>query len=413
MGATPPVLESLLKEERTQGFQKAAVEAAGLHPGSPYSRLGTVMESPPTASVLLGQSGAGLAHGRPWCGRPGAAPPPPAAIPATTAVALRALRATAALAPPPPGQGPFLRGRMAPCGAGVSGGRSRRRRRRRGRSAQGGELAGERSDPRRAAASPPLAGTRRVGRARSCCCCCCGAPRMGRPVPLVLLVLLWRPCLCSGPCEPNAFRKDPSDRYCVACRVCDGENRAYAQPCSQNADAVCRCLYGHTCVEAVEECHTCHCAPGKENTDQGCQSCREGTFYNHTNGKCQPWSQCPGNKILTPGTKEKDVVCKPELKGPSQPPMDVVVVSTKLPEMESQLIPVSVALLLALLLFAFILLLSCLFFRSRALRKLLTLPHGQLAQEVDDCSYRYPEEEQGGSSESTEGPKEELLENIP
>lgn len=40
---------------------------------------------------------------------------------------------------------------------------------------------------------------------------------------------------------------------------------------------------------------------------------------------------------------------------------------------------------------------------------LLAEPLGQLAQEVDDCSCRYPEEEEGGG----EGLKEELLEKYP
>ncbi|XP_032094324.1 uncharacterized protein LOC116523327 isoform X2 [Thamnophis elegans] len=53
----------------------------------------------------------------------------------------------------------------------------------------------------------------------------------------------------------------------------------------------------------------------------------------------------------------------------------------------------------------------CYFFLRYWLRKKFPKPsHGQLAQEVDDCSYRYPEEEEGGSCEALSSLKGGLLE---
>ncbi|XP_044276806.1 tumor necrosis factor receptor superfamily member 9 [Varanus komodoensis] len=213
-----------------------------------------------------------------------------------------------------------------------------------------------------------------------------------RAAPLLPLVLLLPGALGRAraegrPCQPGTYREAPTASHCAPCRVCDGHQREYVRNCSEFADAICKCVPEYSCGEAAEECGKCPCAPWQKQTRKGCQSCSEGMLNNLA-------------------AEEEDVNCKPEWKGPTQPPTNVA-------EIDNHLIPISITLIMVLLLCVLTLLLSCVFIRFGAQAKHLKLPHEQLAQEVDDCSYRYPEEEEGEHSKAIRGLKGELLENIP
>ncbi|KAG8142412.1 hypothetical protein E2320_006322 [Naja naja] len=78
-------------------------------------------------------------------------------------------------------------------------------------------------------------------------------------------------------------------------------------------------------------------------------------------------------------------------------------------ERENQLILITSAVIITIL-FATSMVLTCLFLRSWIQKKFVKPFHGQLAQEVDECIYRYPEEEEGGSCEAPASLKGGLLE---
>ncbi|XP_042334490.1 tumor necrosis factor receptor superfamily member 9 [Sceloporus undulatus] len=161
--------------------------------------------------------------------------------------------------------------------------------------------------------------------------------------------------------------------------------------------------------------------PGTEPSPRtGCQSCPEGAFNARSRSRdpCRPFSRCPDDRILKPGTKESDVVCQPE---PTRPPIPTTGVSpiktTAPPETDGQMVPIAMS-VAALLLCLLALCLSCLVFRSWAQEKSQeggSACHGQPAQEVDDCSYCYPEEEEGGDgcSKASGAKWELLLEKVP
>ncbi|XP_053137556.1 tumor necrosis factor receptor superfamily member 9 isoform X1 [Hemicordylus capensis] len=256
-----------------------------------------------------------------------------------------------------------------------------------------------------------------------------GGSRGRRPPPAALLLLLlllqlllWSPGRVCGerPC-PTATYRDHTTGDCKLCKTCDGI-REYETKCSATANAVCRCVPKFRCGSG-SLCELCECTEGQELTEQGCQSCPEGTFNDRPAGSCQPWKQCPDSRLLRPGTKTSDAVCMSEdptrrprsTRPPSTRPSSTrlppsPVPPTKMSEMDDQLTTLRVALILALLLCVLLLLFFCFFFSSWISKRLpaifAKLPIGQLAQEVEDCSYCYPEEEEGGSSSSSSSSKE-------
>lgn len=105
-----------------------------------------------------------------------------------------------------------------------------------------------------------------------------------------------------------------------------------------------------------------------------------------------------------PGTEEKDVICIPESKDPTPSPTAQASDTTLGIGMTTStvLTAICVGLLLLLLCIFFILWASKMF--PAVIKKLSLKP---VVQEVEDCSCRYPEEEEGG------GLKGDLLENTP
>uniref|UniRef100_A0ACB8ECA3 Uncharacterized protein n=1 Tax=Sphaerodactylus townsendi TaxID=933632 RepID=A0ACB8ECA3_9SAUR len=140
-----------------------------------------------------------------------------------------------------------------------------------------------------------------------------------------------------------------------------------------------------------------------------CQSCPQGTFNNQIDGECRQWTQCLPNEIVIPGTETEDVTCRPKDMAPSPtaPGSDTT---------EDPGIPATAALAVASVLSIGFLLTFCTFFTLWARKKIpavfMKWPLKPPVQEVEDCSCRYPEEEEGGGGD-TSGPKGQLLENIP
>ncbi|XP_054857409.1 tumor necrosis factor receptor superfamily member 9 [Eublepharis macularius] len=217
----------------------------------------------------------------------------------------------------------------------------------------------------------------------------------GLPLLWLLLLLLWSRRGLGASC-PNDAYLGPNGK-CFPCRTCEGEQE-YEKKCSETENAVCKCI---RCGE---------CGIGEKRTEEGCQSCPQGTFNDQVNGECRQWTQCPSGKIMTPGTEKKDVVCMPEFKDPEPSPTAQGSDTT-----EGIVLTASIALITTSVLCLGFLLLFCIFFSLWARKKLSAIfmkqPLKQPAQEVEDCSCRYPEEEEGGGCNAADL-KWELLEKI-
>uniref|UniRef100_A0A8C5WS37 TNF receptor superfamily member 9 n=1 Tax=Laticauda laticaudata TaxID=8630 RepID=A0A8C5WS37_LATLA len=233
---------------------------------------------------------------------------------------------------------------------------------------------------------------------------------MERPFCALLLLLLLRTgVFCKGSCPHGTYRPAESES-CRQCSVCD-RTLVYKQKCTATSNAICECAPGYSCGK---NCEACKCGLGQQRTIAGCYSCPEKTFNDRHTGECRPWRKCPGGKVQEPGTKKKDVVCWTQSEVPtSQPSTSLSVFSTKVSsEGGNQLILISSAFVITILLFAACMVLAYFFLRSWIRKKFLKPFHGQLAQEVDECTYRYPEEEEGGSCEAPASLRGDLLEKF-
>uniref|UniRef100_A0A8C7E2H0 TNFR-Cys domain-containing protein n=1 Tax=Naja naja TaxID=35670 RepID=A0A8C7E2H0_NAJNA len=222
---------------------------------------------------------------------------------------------------------------------------------------------------------------------------------------LQLLLLLHTGVFCKGSCPDGTYRPAEGES-CRQCSVCD-RTLVYKQNCTTTSNAVCECAPGYSCGK---NCEACECGLGQQRTIAGCRNCPEKTFNDRHTGECRPWRKCLGGKIQEAGTKERDVVCWIGSEVPtSQPSTALSIFSTKVSERENQLILITSAVIITIL-FATSMVLTCLFLRSWIQKKFVKPFHGQLAQEVDECIYRYPEEEEGGSCEAPASLKGGLLE---
>ncbi|XP_026546124.1 tumor necrosis factor receptor superfamily member 9-like [Notechis scutatus] len=226
---------------------------------------------------------------------------------------------------------------------------------------------------------------------------------------LLLLLLLLRPGVFGKVSCPRGAYRPAEGQSCRPCSVCD-RTLVYKQKCTATSNAVCECAPGYSCGK---NCEACKCELGQQRTIAGCQSCPDKTFNDQHTGECRPWRKCPGGKIQEPGTKKKDVVCWTQSEVPtSQPSTSPSVFSTKVSsEGGNQLILTSFA-FVTILLFGACMVLAYFFLRSCIRKKFPKPVHGQLAQEVDECIYRYPEEEEGGSCEAPASLKGDLLEKF-
>nr|XP_056721543.1 tumor necrosis factor receptor superfamily member 9 [Euleptes europaea] len=217
---------------------------------------------------------------------------------------------------------------------------------------------------------------------------------VGLPL-LSLLLLLWGRRSSRASCQKDTYL-GPNEK-CFPCTICEGE-QVYEKECTETANAVCKCI---RCEE---------CGIGKQRTKEGCRHCPQGTFNNQVNGVCIKWTQCPSDKIMTPGTEAEDVICMPEFKGPSTAPSPTAPGSDTTEGLAiTASIGLTVAVVVSLLLFSIF---FSLWARMKFPAIFMKFPLKSPAQEVEDCSCCYPEEEEGGGSD-TSGLKGELLENIP
>ncbi|KAM6116599.1 LOW QUALITY PROTEIN: tumor necrosis factor receptor superfamily member 9 [Phoenicopterus ruber ruber] len=188
---------------------------------------------------------------------------------------------------------------------------------------------------------------------------------------------------------------------CTLCRKCEGFR--YLKECSSKSDAECTCR-GYRC--SGDGCSRCDrsCGVGQENTGEGCQTCRYGTFNDQPNGS--NWtSKCSANQVLEPGTAAKDVICKHASDNPivtSLPTTSPAIpFSITVPGKDLQMDITRISLTVAGLLCIVFLLPSCVCFviwQKKKLHGVFKKMHAtpeQSIQEDDACSCRFPEEEQG------------------
>ncbi|XP_059112272.1 tumor necrosis factor receptor superfamily member 9 isoform X1 [Peromyscus eremicus] len=205
-------------------------------------------------------------------------------------------------------------------------------------------------------------------------------------------------------CPPSTYSIRGGQPYCNICKVCGGYFR-FKKPCSPTSDAECECTEGLHCLGP--KCARCEkdCKPGQELTEQGCKICGFGTFNNQNGGgSCRPWTNCSlgGKSVLENGTKEKDVVCGPDLASLSPGTSPTAVPAPG--GLPLQVLTVFLALTSAIVLFLLFIILWLLVARwsGKKFPYIFKQPFKMVvrtAQEEDACSCRFPEEEEGGSYE--------------
>ncbi|XP_073340959.1 tumor necrosis factor receptor superfamily member 5 [Pagrus major] len=110
---------------------------------------------------------------------------------------------------------------------------------------------------------------------------------------------------------------------CHFCRVCSSSNnQRNVTECKPHEDAVCECVTGYYCSNAVCD----HCKPAKPCSEGSgvevpairtnntiCAPCKEGTYSNVTDflSSCQPHTRCEdfGKVQKTGGTAKTDAIC--------------------------------------------------------------------------------------------------------
>ncbi|XP_072522285.1 tumor necrosis factor receptor superfamily member 9b [Salminus brasiliensis] len=211
-------------------------------------------------------------------------------------------------------------------------------------------------------------------------------------------------------CTNGTYITDGSQKLCQSCKYCTGPMRV-KQPCTATADTVCECVEGFRCGD--DQCSHCvqECGKGEEPSDnRGCQPCRKGTFNNQIHHACMNWSSgCPSpdQKIIAQGTAESDIVCGPkdDLK-PTTPLPEINPTKTQPDGIDhspwtSVVIAIFCALLILFLAMPLFMAVIC-----KNGQKLKTAPGLEEAAagrmqmpELEQCSFCFPQEEQGSSSE--------------
>uniref|UniRef100_A0A8B9KD65 Tumor necrosis factor receptor superfamily, member 9a n=2 Tax=Astyanax mexicanus TaxID=7994 RepID=A0A8B9KD65_ASTMX len=236
--------------------------------------------------------------------------------------------------------------------------------------------------------------------------------------------------LCE-PCEANRFITHPIKKYCDVCRVCT-EPQIQLKACTAAFDTVCGCEPGLRCGD--QPCSFCvdECGKGQEPVKRGCRTCPTGTFNDKIHSSCKPWrSSCPDDKVLVAkGDAFSDIKCKGKTKNTtvSQEFNTVEPLLVKTPRPSDDPIWPIVGLAASFAVGTIILILSLgLAYRRRknktkAETKTViktetmdpmpeTSPIAELrvimVEPDDACSFRQPEQEQGGSLESIDSENSE------
>ncbi|KAI4904843.1 hypothetical protein NFI96_018228 [Prochilodus magdalenae] len=211
-------------------------------------------------------------------------------------------------------------------------------------------------------------------------------------------------------CDNGSYVTDGSEPMCKKCRECIGKMKV-KQACTASSNTVCECTEGLRCGN--DQCAFCtkECGKGEQPTaDRACQPCPQGTFNNKIHQMCVKWSsRCPSpdQKIIANGTAFSDVVCGPaDDHKPTMPFPDVK--PTKSPPNNKDdyswtmlVIAIVCAFLIAVAAVPLFTALTCKRVEKlKAASRTAEAPAGQrLMPEPEQCSFCFPQEERGSSSE--------------
>ncbi|KAL7864912.1 hypothetical protein AOLI_G00163320 [Acnodon oligacanthus] len=221
------------------------------------------------------------------------------------------------------------------------------------------------------------------------------------------------------PCEPGTFTTEPLQQFCRRCTQCIGP-RVVVKNCTPSSDTVCGCTAGLRCGNS--RCSYCvdECKKGEEpTTERTCRKCPQGKFNDQIHSKCIPRRKsCPdGQELVSISDASLNNECKPKaftLAPVRIIPLEYITVEllqTKIKKKDDTFWPlVGVTGSIFLLICAFFLALWFAYKPKNTTNTETkdlqpeTLPPEELRvmiMEHDDaCSFRQPEQEQGGSSES-------------
>lgn len=211
--------------------------------------------------------------------------------------------------------------------------------------------------------------------------------------------------LCT-PCEPGTYVIDLK-LFCLRCTQCIG-NQFIHTPCTISSDTVCGCKEGYRCGN--NKCSFCvdECKVGEEPTEErSCRKCPEGKFNDKTHSMCKEWRKsCPDGQTLVKGNVTSDSTCTY-----LEEPKPKTLPTGKKPNNEqTNRLPVFIAAGMAGLAVLFIIAIVVAYVKAQ--NKTEKKPKNNtpdqdhsdesriMVVEQEDCSFRHPEQEQGGSSES-------------
>ncbi|KAK7132484.1 hypothetical protein R3I93_018879 [Phoxinus phoxinus] len=211
--------------------------------------------------------------------------------------------------------------------------------------------------------------------------------------------------LCS-PCDPDTYTTSFTF-FCLRCTQCTGKQFTRT-PCTISSDTVCGCKPGYRCGD--DKCSFCvtECKEGEEPTQNRlCRKCPKGKFNDKIHSNCREWKKsCPDGQMLGKGNATSDCTCIYSDKEAMQTTLHVV--SNK--KEETKWLPVFIAGGMAGLAVLCIIASVAAYVkgRNKTEKKPKTDTADQdssdesrnMATEQEDCSYRHPEQEQGGSSDS-------------
>ncbi|XP_036446826.1 tumor necrosis factor receptor superfamily member 9a [Colossoma macropomum] len=225
--------------------------------------------------------------------------------------------------------------------------------------------------------------------------------------------------LCK-PCDPDTFLNHPKKPYCNRCSQCI-DPRVVVKNCTPSSDTVCGCKAGLRCGNS--QCSYCvdECKKGEEPTEERtCRKCPQGTFNDQIHSKCKPRrTSCPeGQELVSISDASLNNECK--LKASTLAPAlitpleynTVEPLKTKIEKKDDTFwLLAGIAGFIFVLICFVILYLGFAYQRAKNMTNTETkdlrpetLPPEELRvmiMEHDDaCSFRQPEQEQGGSSES-------------
>ncbi|XP_066528539.1 tumor necrosis factor receptor superfamily member 9a [Hoplias malabaricus] len=221
-----------------------------------------------------------------------------------------------------------------------------------------------------------------------------------------------RNALCE-PCGPNTFIANaPTKPFCDRCTQCL-HPQFVEKACTSSSDTVCGCKEGFRCGNKL--CSYCvdECGKGQEPTSQRtCRDCPEETFNDQIHSNCTARkTSCPNGETLVRNrnaTTDNECLKDPKITTVFYPNEHATVEPIQGPDKDKKNILWSVAGIFggfSLLILIFMLIVCR---RKKGKTKTKepmpeTLPPEELRVTMDQddaCSFRQPEQEQGGSLES-------------